>query len=236
VEYLLAEGTDIIHNKAGESFFDIAITDKNTAVALAALRNDRWREAMDLVSRHQGYPMLRLIEMMPDLAKVVLDKSVTTSQRHPNDQDFWINYDFTYLVCEKPESGQTGLKSKEPASREGPDSKNTATLLLADQQEATPLVALDKMVKFDRKDLLTHPLTSALLKSRWQSYGRLLFKLNTLVYVIFLVFLTIAVAARATETGTSNVNATSNQTQVEETTVICTEPCQQEMIAMGISI
>jgi hypothetical protein len=45
---------------------------------------------MDLVSRHQGYPMLRLIEMMPDLAKVVLDKSVTTSQRHPNDQDFWV--------------------------------------------------------------------------------------------------------------------------------------------------
>jgi ankyrin repeat protein len=42
VEYLLAEGTDIIHNKAGESFFDIAITDKNTAVALAALRNDRY--------------------------------------------------------------------------------------------------------------------------------------------------------------------------------------------------
>jgi hypothetical protein len=93
-------------------------------------------------------------------------------------------------------------------------------------------VALDKMVKFDRKDLLTHPLTSALLKSRWQSYGRLLFKLNTLVYVIFLVFLTIAVAARATETGTSNVNATSNQTQGEETTLFSFGLVSQLMVVI----
>jgi hypothetical protein len=96
------------------------------------------------------------------------------------------------------------------------------------------------MVKCDRKDLLIHPLSSALLKSRWyhfcsfshnpqfnifvllsyrDSYGSLVFKLNTLAYVIFLIFLTSAVAL-VTETGMPNTNATRNQTHIQEKTVI----------------
>ena len=57
-----------------------------------------------------------------------------------------------------------------------------------------------------------------------KSYGSLVFMLNTLVYIIFLIFLTSAVAlmvSNATQTRKTNTNATSNQTQVEEETVIC---------------
>jgi ankyrin repeat protein len=42
VEYLLSEGAEIVHNKAGESLLDIAIANKNKAVALAALQHDRY--------------------------------------------------------------------------------------------------------------------------------------------------------------------------------------------------
>jgi transient receptor potential cation channel subfamily A protein 1 len=198
----------------------------------------RWREAMNLVNRNQGYPMLKLIETMSDVAKVVLDRSVSTSQLHPKDKNYWISYDFKYLVCEKPESlhknqlhkvgvknqvspesGYSGNDSDDhnSISSEKPSSDET-TLTLADEQEAIPLAALDKMVKCDRKDLLIHPLSSALLKSRWDSYGSLVFKLNTLAYVIFLIFLTSAVAL-VTETGMPNTNATRNQTHIQEKTL-----------------
>ncbi len=42
VEYLLTNGADIVHNRSGESFLDIAITNKNRAVALTALQHDRF--------------------------------------------------------------------------------------------------------------------------------------------------------------------------------------------------
>jgi hypothetical protein len=123
----------------------------------------RWREAMNLVNRNQGYPMLKLIETMSDVAKVVLDRSVSTSQLHPKDKNYWISYDFKYLVCEKPESlhknqlhkvgvknqvspesGYSGNDSDDhnSISSEKPSSDET-TLTLADEQEAIPLAALD---------------------------------------------------------------------------------------------
>ncbi|XP_062510650.1 transient receptor potential cation channel subfamily A member 1-like [Corticium candelabrum] len=223
VEYLLTNGADIVHNRSGESFLDIAITNKNRAVALTALQHDRWMEVMDLVNRQSGYPMLKLIELMPDVAKVVMDRSVTTSTHHVRDKGFWRNFNFKYLLCEKTVDNESGEiqesdKGMEKLELQNPhkpaediDDKENETIMLADEQEVVPLAALDQMVKCDRKDLLLHPLCSALLKSRWNSYGSLVFKLNTLLYLIYVIFLTSTVTTMVSQGNPQNMTA-GNQT------------------------
>lgn len=41
-----------------------------------------------------------------------------------------------------------------------------------------------------REDLLAHPLVTALLKHKWNSFGRVFYYINFFIYSVFLTFLT----------------------------------------------
>ena len=47
------------------------------------------------------------------------------------------------------------------------------------------------MLEFNRMDLLTHPLSLKYLHMKWLSYGLYVHMLNSLLYAIYLVFITV---------------------------------------------
>ena len=79
VKMLLDFGIAITHNSDHESFLDIAIKNGNKDIALVAVQHDCWEECLRLVSPEHPSPMLFLVERIPDVAKVVLDHCLTTS-------------------------------------------------------------------------------------------------------------------------------------------------------------
>ncbi|XP_065826122.1 transient receptor potential cation channel subfamily A member 1-like isoform X2 [Oscarella lobularis] len=195
VTFLLSEGAEIVANKAGDSFLDLCIDLKRNKCAQAAIEHERWEQCLSFVNRKRGYPMIRLIQEMPDVAKTALDNSVTCrSKLSSEDKQYWKKYSFKYLLCDR-DSANTASSEKESSVANGvvmqqPDVEKDDEPDIADEQETTPLPGLHEMVKYDRKELLYHPVSNALLASRWKSYGRLAFGINTTLYVFYLIFLT----------------------------------------------
>lgn len=108
----------------------------------------------------QGHsPMKLLIEHFPESAEFLMDRSVKRSEMtSSNDPQFTVTYDFRLL---------------DP----GPDDPAFV--------HGRRFFGPSTMVKHERKSLLLHPLTQALLNVKWSTFGRFVYYLNFLSYLIF---------------------------------------------------
>ncbi|XP_071965136.1 transient receptor potential cation channel subfamily A member 1-like isoform X2 [Antedon mediterranea] len=164
VKFLLDSDAKIIANIENLNIVDMAIQNKNKYVALAIIQNDRWKEALGSCCRYT----LGLIEHLPDVCLVLLDRCVTKSDLEPESEHFWYKYDFTFLKC----SGYVRKTYEEKGI------------------ELMPLLPLNKMVQFNRINCLSHPVCLHYLSMKWSAYGRPVYMLNIFIYSIFLMFLT----------------------------------------------
>lgn len=108
---------------------------------------------------HGHTPMRLLIEHFSESAEVLMDRCVKRSEMtSSNDPLFTVTYDF-HLLDPGPD---------DPAFVNGGRFFGPST-----------------MVKHERKTLLLHPLTQALLNQKWSTFGRFVYYLNFLSYLIF---------------------------------------------------
>ncbi|CAH1773894.1 unnamed protein product [Owenia fusiformis] len=168
VTLLMTIGAEFTENINGMTFFDLAIQNTYKDVALAIVTNDRWQEAMDLMTSKYGCPMLGLIEHLPDVCLAVLDRCRTTSGHEPSHKCFHHKFEFKYLQA--PVETVVALKKK--------------------GVEILPMIALNMMVRFNRIECLSHPVSVQFLQMKWQSYGCVIHMMNIILYIIFLGCLT----------------------------------------------
>lgn len=116
--------------------------------------------------RNGHSPMKILIEHSPEAAEVVMDHCVQRSRhiRNVTDPEYSVKYDFS-LLDPGPE---------DPAFVRGKRFFGPTT-----------------MVKYGRKKLLRHPLTVKLLSHKWSVFGRVLYYLNFLSYLVFILLYSI---------------------------------------------
>ena len=108
---------------------------------------------------HGHTPMKLLIEHFPESAELLMDSCVKRSEMmNSNDPQFTITYDFRLL---------------DP----GPD--DPAFL------NGWRFFGPSTMVKYERKQLLLHPLTQVLLNQKWSILGRFVHYFNFLSYLVF---------------------------------------------------
>ena len=129
-----------------------------------------------------------LIEHFPEAASLVMDHCVKRSSHIRTDPNYTESYDFHLL---------------DP----GPDDE--ANL------EGNRFFGPGTMVKFNRENLLLHPLTQKLLDVKWASFGRYIYYFNLFTYLVFLVTYTIFIVTereaqdfnpRKSENGTERVS------------------------------
>ena len=108
----------------------------------------------------QGHtPMKLLIEHFPESAELLMDRCVKRSEMtSSNDPLFTVTYNFNLL---------------DP----GPDDPAFV--------HGRRFFGPSTMVKHERKQLLLHPLTQMLLNQKWSTFGRFIYYLNFLSYLIF---------------------------------------------------
>ena len=204
ITLLLDIGIPIVHNIKQESFFDMIILKNELRCAAAVIQHSRYHEALDLVSPVHQHPMINLIINMPEIAKQVLDRSLTKSELAHQNSDYWERYDFKflhlndhdYLQEEKMENQskhidndlrefnitkyKEGIKRLVPRNPSKPESLHH-------------LRALRTMVQFNRCTLLTHPVCDAFFKNKWRNYGRyihILLTSSVFVQVLFTLLFT----------------------------------------------
>ncbi|XP_041484438.1 transient receptor potential cation channel subfamily A member 1-like isoform X2 [Lytechinus variegatus] len=168
VTFLLDSQAALLRNNSDQSCMEVAIECRNKDVAMAFVMNERWHEAMDDCGERKAPHMLGLIEQLPEVAYTVLERCQTEKKADEEDPRSRRNYDFTYLRCTKDK------QSKFLNSEEG----------------FVPLLVLNTMVKFNRINLLSHPVCVNYLAMKWNAYGRACHVTNITIYLVFVFFLT----------------------------------------------
>ena len=186
VKMLLDYGLEIMHNADHESFLDIAIKNGNKDVALVAVQHSRWEECLKLISPEHPSPMLFLVERIPDVAKVVLDRCLTKSSFHLEHSDYWMRYDFQFLV-EKSYSRPEHDKGHDQYYGNVNVKEKQLELLVAERRN--PLSILRSMLRYKRLVCLTHPVLVEFLKYKWQLYGKKFLLLRLFLALLLVILL-----------------------------------------------
>ncbi|XP_074641347.1 transient receptor potential cation channel subfamily A member 1-like [Tubulanus polymorphus] len=212
VTFLLDIGVQLdVYNDDGYLFIDLVVQEKLSDVGLAVIHNKRWKEAMALSSQKYVTPFLGLIKELPDVCLVTLDQCQTLVRQEQykcgKTVSTW-NYDFTLL--QTPMHEMTDLREK--------------------GEEYTPLIALNKMIKFQRIGCLGHPVLANYLNMKWNAYGKWCHYANLFVYWMFLAILTTVVILHkgvtvSVEDDSNNTTSTYRKivrpNDVEETVFLC---------------
>ncbi|XP_077862816.1 uncharacterized protein LOC102805597 [Saccoglossus kowalevskii] len=178
-ELLLNKGADVsILNNAGQNCLDAAIENLQDGTSSAIINNKNWRMAFKHRDRKGYTPMRRLIEKLPKVALLAMDRCVHHSHIDHEDPNLRVTYNYEFL---------------DP----GPDD-----MLMGSNER---YFALTTMVKHGREQLLSHELCQTLMALKWTSFVRYFFYTKFLIHVVFMVGLT-SYAAISAPILTSNLD------------------------------
>ncbi|XP_035856242.1 transient receptor potential cation channel subfamily A member 1b isoform X2 [Sander lucioperca] len=169
VRLLLARGAELTLNKNDTSFLHEALQNGRKDVVNNVIDSHRSAEALSLFTPGSGQrsPILDMIEFLPETYKHLLDRCVRESDDDHNSPDYHIEYNFSWL--------QAPLESRKVTDK---------TL------RVQPLAALNAMVKYNRIELLNHPVCKKYLAMKWFAYGSTAHVLNMFMYLMGLLPLT----------------------------------------------
>ena len=205
-------GCEISNNAKGSSFMDVIIASANEKCALAVVNHGRWQECLDFPS--QSNSMLEFIQLMPSVAKSILDQCHQCASLDKKHADYWERFDFKYM-----------LSFKVPLSNEhsqiideyGSETADTLSHQNGREKEHNSMSVLSKMVEYKRLDLLVHPVASKYLSNKWNTYGLWVYLLSFIQQLAVSILLSafISVVPNSNVEG-SQGNTTRNSSNSEE--------------------
>uniref|UniRef100_A0A8C8LUI7 Ion transport domain-containing protein n=1 Tax=Oncorhynchus tshawytscha TaxID=74940 RepID=A0A8C8LUI7_ONCTS len=190
VTLLLDRGAQITLNKSDASFLHEAVLNGRKDAAIAVIHNERCAEAMLLfeVKSTKRCVVMDMIEFLPESFKHLLDTCVKESDDDINSTNYSIEYTFRWLQAPM----------------------HVIKLAKADKSfDFQPLTALNYMVKFNRIELLTHPVCKKYLEMKWNAYGMKVHLLNLAIYSLGLGPLTHIIHTLKPVLNTNVTNTTS---------------------------
>ncbi|XP_077977548.1 transient receptor potential cation channel subfamily A member 1-like [Glandiceps talaboti] len=163
--FLLKQSANpLLENLKGENCLDIATENQEDVTATVIINNKRWQDIISHTDKAGYTTFNRLIEKLPNVAHTVLDKCVRHSHSDRSDHNLMITYNFKHV---------------DP----GPDSV-TAKII------GKHWTALKTMIEWKRQDLLMHDICQTLLSLKWKRFGRLMFNVDIVVYLVYLISIT----------------------------------------------
>ena len=205
VKLLLDSGIPITHNLQQASFLDIALFNRDSKVASEAVKNDRWQECLDLISPIHPAPMIHLVHALPEVAKMVMDHSITSASLHPTHPSYWKKYNFKYLL-DSPRSEPADKRKRPHGILQLIWYYICCIFTIADDHKANMFKVIKAMLEHDRRMLLTHPLLLTFVSLKWRNYGRLIIQIRASALVVLVILLTTLIAISDPPRPSSNHN------------------------------
>nr|XP_057916143.1 transient receptor potential cation channel subfamily A member 1b [Doryrhamphus excisus] len=185
VMVLVNRSAEFTLNKNNTSFLHEALQNGRQDVVNSVIDSERCEDALILFKpgSSQRNPILDMIEYLPETYKHLLDCCVRESEDDHNSLNYNIEYDFKWL--------QAPLEMQKDVDK---------------SHRIQPLASLNAMVKYNRLELLNHPVCKKYLSMKWEAYGSTAHMLNMFLYLLGLLPLTHLIVAlrpsmNVTETG-----------------------------------
>ncbi|CAB3409070.1 unnamed protein product [Caenorhabditis bovis] len=191
----------------GRTALDVACEHNKKEVARALVDTDDWKLLMvpnDVIpagnrdkqgnrveTRKRDTPFRRLLAKFPELAAIVMDKCVERS-KPDDDETLCIAYNFeyiddTYMMLNEDKTEYVGNIS--PYDDEF-KLKKDADEYAKNYDEVFKNHPLKMMANAEKLSLLSHPLSLALLKHKWNKLGRWVYYFGLSFYCVFIISLT----------------------------------------------
>ncbi|XP_070988658.1 transient receptor potential cation channel subfamily A member 1-like [Oncorhynchus clarkii lewisi] len=206
VTLLLGRGAQMTLNKSDASFLHEAVLNGRKDVAFAVIDNERCAEAMLLfeVKSTKRCVVMDMIEFLPESFKHLLDTCVKESDDDVNSYNYSIEYTFKWL------------QAPIHIIKLGKTDKS---------YYFQPLTALNSMVQFNCRELLTHPVCKKYLEMKWNAYGIKVHLLNLAVYSLGLGPLTHIIHTLKPILNTNVTRTTSPSSSVSMVTTSLDKQC-----------
>ncbi|XP_030840970.1 ankyrin-3-like [Strongylocentrotus purpuratus] len=151
-------------NNEGFTPLELAIDGDHGEIAAAIIKSKDWRIAMQSKDDFMISPMKALIEKLPDVALLVMDRCVHKTYTDQHTTSYDVKYEYQYI---------------DP----GPDDEST-------RANGYRYFAVRTMCQYGRERLLAHELSQSALKRKWNRFARVFFYIDLLFYVAFLASIT----------------------------------------------
>ncbi|KAF1743883.1 hypothetical protein MXB_317, partial [Myxobolus squamalis] len=200
ISLLLGRGADA--NKvdlAGRNCLEVSIDENRKDAVTAILNSSQWEKALRHVSYYNGFnstPLRRLIDIMPDSAKIVFDKCITTNlypKNHPKHQIF-CNYEYLEDMYTPWGASLKSLPERKESSKSSNFSKIYSNV--SNWSRKMKFIILNRnhplstIIDKKRSSLLSHPLVRHFVRYKWNQASFYIYYLRMLLYFINIVFLT----------------------------------------------
>ncbi|XP_056018698.1 transient receptor potential cation channel subfamily A member 1-like [Ostrea edulis] len=159
VQFLLDRKADAIaRNSRGQSPLDLAIKNRHSDVAVTFMQSKGWTEIIGSRDANGKNPVDSMIRKCPEAFLLVMKNSMQTQGNIPDSVDFTQKFDFRFI-----DPGPEDLMSRNRR-----------------------YFAYETMVKYNREELLTHPLVQQCLLLKWKTFGRPVYYMDVILFVLYL--------------------------------------------------
>ncbi|XP_063712426.1 transient receptor potential cation channel subfamily A member 1-like isoform X2 [Symsagittifera roscoffensis] len=166
IELLLTLKCALTLNEYGQSALDQALDGKRQSAVEAFFNHERWLEVFSFFGPEHDSPFKKVIQNMPEMAQALMDKSIETSNVNPNCPDYWVRFNFNFLV--QRYCGDTFTEEE------------------IEQIPEEPFAILEMMGEHGQEALLVHPLCSSYMEAKWKRYGQKMIVFVVILYSLFL--------------------------------------------------
>ncbi|XP_062599136.1 transient receptor potential cation channel subfamily A member 1-like, partial [Saccostrea cucullata] len=164
VQLLLDRKSDVLSRNSNEkSPLDLALENRHPEVAVAFMKSKRWVDIVGLRDSCGKTPVDAMIQKCPDSFLIVMENCIQSTGDFPDSIDFTQKLDFRFI-----DPGPEDVMCKERR-----------------------YFAYETMVKHGREELLTHPLVQQCLLLKWKKFGRPVYYLNVLLFVVYLTLINV---------------------------------------------
>ncbi|CAI4226496.1 unnamed protein product [Auanema sp. JU1783] len=217
-------------NDKKQTALDLALENKHRDVVRTLITSEYWKDLIhprDVIELNnvkapkiRKTPMRQLMSTFPELVPAILDKLITRNGE-PQDYNFTVEYDFTYLddTFMMPDSGylinderdfethddisQKDLEVKtknirllgsiDPYEQDGTSLRTEAQLYSKKHEVIYMNHPLKLIANSEKITLLSHELVDELIKYKWNSVGRQVYYTALFFYMVFIMLYTIYV-------------------------------------------
>ncbi|KAK3893875.1 hypothetical protein Pcinc_002317 [Petrolisthes cinctipes] len=197
---LLERGASLttLDTNSSHNALQLAILAGHRDVAREIVESSRWEAALRHATDDMGRritPFRMLVERFPDVAEVVLDRCAEVIKPASSipQQELLVEFlDDTYQIKQ-----QSSDETSNPYDNTGhlKDLARPYTTSARMLKKNHPLML---MVEHKRTTLLAHRVCVSLIKHKWAKFGRLVYYLNLVIYIAFLVSLSTYVLSART--------------------------------------
>ncbi|XP_068215516.1 transient receptor potential cation channel subfamily A member 1 homolog [Palaemon carinicauda] len=181
-------------SKLNMNALELAVDAGKSDIALTIIQSTGWEEGMKRISEdsrgRRVTPFRRMIEKLPKAAEEVLHRCIktTTPANEMTEADQTITFDYLDDTYKSSVQGVDCYDSKGQLSAH-------ATRYHRDARKVKKNHPLMLMIEHKLPSLLSHPVCVALIRHKWDMYGRWIYYGNFALYLIFLLVLTTYVIA-----------------------------------------